>query len=78
MDMGAESFIDSKEVPNVAEEVKKVAGGVGAHGVIVTAYQAYKDAVTYIGDRIGGVVVRVGLRKFSFTLIHTMGWVRVC
>lgn len=67
LDMGAESFIDFKEVSNVAAEVKKVAGGVGAHGVIVTAYQAYKDAISYIGDRIGGVVVCVGLRKFTFS-----------
>lgn len=63
MEMGAESFIDFTEVSNVAEEVKKVANGVGAHGVIVTAYQAYKDSVSYIGDRIGGVVVCVALRK---------------
>jgi propanol-preferring alcohol dehydrogenase len=63
LEMGAESFIDFTEVPNVAEEVKKVANGVGAHGVIVTAYQAYKDAISYIGDRIGGVVVCVALRE---------------
>lgn len=63
LEMGAESFIDFTEVGNVAEEVKKVAGGVGAHGVIVTAYQAYKDSISYIGDRIGGVVVCVALRK---------------
>lgn len=61
LEMGAESFVDFKEVPSVAEEVKKVAGGVGAHGVIVTAYQAYKDAISYIAERIGGVVVCVGL-----------------
>jgi len=61
LEMGAEVFIDFTEVPNVAEEVKKAANGVGAHGVIVTAYQAYKDAISYIGDRISGVVVCVAL-----------------
>jgi propanol-preferring alcohol dehydrogenase len=63
LEMGAESFIDFKEVTDIAAEVKKVASGIGAHGVIVTAYQAYNDAISYIGERIGGVVVCVGLRK---------------
>jgi len=40
-DMGAEAFIDFKEVKDVAAEVAKVADGVGAHGVLVTAYQSY-------------------------------------
>ena len=34
MKMGAEAFVDFKEVgENLAEEVKKVTGGVGSHGV---------------------------------------------
>ena len=61
--MGAEAFVDFREVSSVAEEVKKVAGGIGAHGVIVTAPQAYKDAISFIGDRVGGKIVCVGLRK---------------
>ena len=40
--MGAEEFIDFKEHEDVAARVKEVAGGVGAHGVLVTAYQSYK------------------------------------
>ncbi len=40
--MGAEHFIDFKEHSDVAAEIKKVADGVGAHGVLVTAYQSYK------------------------------------
>ncbi len=65
LDMGAEEFIDFKEVSDVAAEVKRVAGGVGAHGVIVTAYQAYTSAISYIADRIGGVIMCVGLRRLS-------------
>jgi hypothetical protein len=37
--MGAEAFIDFREVKNVAEEIQKTAGGVGAHGIFVTATQ---------------------------------------
>ena len=40
--MGAEAFIDFRETKDVPAEVVKIAGGIGAHGVIVTAYQAYK------------------------------------
>ncbi|KAF1982375.1 GroES-like protein [Aulographum hederae CBS 113979] len=61
LEMGAESFIDFKETENVAEKVKEACGGVGAHTVIVTGYQAYKDAISFIGDRIGGTVVAVAL-----------------
>ncbi|RDW72805.1 alcohol dehydrogenase-2 [Coleophoma cylindrospora] len=47
--MGAEAFIDFRLVKSVAEEVVKVADGVGAHGVFVTAPQGYKDAISYTG-----------------------------
>lgn len=62
LDMGAEEFIDFKDVSDPAAEVKRIAGGLGAHGVMVTAYQAYEKAISYIGDRIGGVIVCIGLR----------------
>ena len=42
LSMGAEEFIDFKETQDVAARVKEIAGGIGAHGVLVTAYQAYK------------------------------------
>ena len=42
MKNGAEEFVDFKEHEDVAAKVKEVAGGVGAHGVLVTAYQSYK------------------------------------
>lgn len=65
LEMGAEAFVDFREVEDVAGEVKRIAGGVGAHGVVVTAVQAYKDAILYLGDRIGGTVICVGLREFA-------------
>lgn len=61
--LGAEAFIDFKETSNVAAEVVKLADGIGAHGVFVTAPQAYKDAISYVGNRIGASVMCVGLRK---------------
>lgn len=61
MECGAETFIDFKEEQDVAAAVKKAAGGIGAHGVIVTGYQAYKDAISYIGERVSGTVICVAL-----------------
>jgi propanol-preferring alcohol dehydrogenase len=58
---GAEHFVDFKEVPNVAEEIKKLTDGIGAHGVFVTAPAAYQNAVDLIGDRVGGTVMCIGL-----------------
>ena len=42
MQHGAEEFVDFKEHKDVGARVREIAGGVGAHGVLVTAYQAYK------------------------------------
>jgi len=39
MEMGAEEFVDFTEVEDPVAEVKKIADGIGAHGVIVTAWQ---------------------------------------
>lgn len=61
--IGAEAFIDFREVKNVAEEVKKLADGIGAHGVFVTAPQGYRDAISYIGNRVSGKVMCIGIRK---------------
>lgn len=38
-EMGAEEFVDFKEHADVGARVKEVADGIGAHGVLVTAYQ---------------------------------------
>ncbi|KAJ5583139.1 Polyketide synthase enoylreductase [Penicillium sp. DV-2018c] len=59
--MGAEAFVDFKEVEDSAKAVIDIADGVGAHGVIVTAPAAYKTAVSFIGQRIGSVVMCIGL-----------------
>lgn len=39
---GAEIFLDFKEEKDLPAKVKEVTGGVGAHGVVVTAWQSYK------------------------------------
>ena len=41
MSVGAEAFVDFKEEKDVVAKVKEIADGVGAHGVLVTAYQSY-------------------------------------
>lgn len=41
LELGAEDFIDFKEHKDVPARVKEIADGIGAHGVLVTAYQAY-------------------------------------
>ncbi|KAH8678069.1 chaperonin 10-like protein [Xylariales sp. PMI_506] len=61
LSMGAEAYIDFREVENVADEVKKIAGGVGAHGVFVVAPQGYKDAISYLGNRVGGKIMCIGI-----------------
>jgi len=60
--MGAEAFVDFKEVSNVGEEVMKICDGVGAHGVFVTAPAAYKTAISLVGSRIGAKIMCIGLR----------------
>ena len=42
LEMGAEEFVDFKEHKDTVEKVKELTDGVGAHGVVVTAWQAYK------------------------------------
>ena len=59
--MGAEAFIDFVETPDVAAAVIAAADGVGAHGVFVTAPAAYKTAFSYVGDRIGAIIMCIGL-----------------
>ena len=41
-ELGAEAFVDFKEHEDVAAKIKEVADGIGAHGVMVTAWQSYK------------------------------------
>lgn len=58
---GAEHFIDFKEVEDVAAEIVKLCDGIGAHGVFVTAVQSYPSSVSYLGSRVGGKVMCIGL-----------------
>lgn len=48
-EMGAEVFVDFKEHKDVAAAVKEATDGVGAHGVLVTAYQAYQGKLPPAG-----------------------------
>lgn len=42
LELGAEEFLDFREVKYVAAEIKRIADGIGSHGVIVTAWQSYQ------------------------------------
>ncbi|KAJ5616549.1 hypothetical protein N7537_001663 [Penicillium hordei] len=61
LEMGAEAFVDFKDVADPAKAVIEIADGVGAHGVFVTAPAAYRTAASFIGDRIGGIVMCIGI-----------------
>lgn len=68
--LGAEAFVDFTSVKSVEEEVLRITGGVGAHGIFVTAGSpaAYKSAPQMV--RVGGRVMCIGLRKFPVTGQH--------
>jgi len=59
--MGAEAFVDFRDTKDVAAKVVEIADGVGAHGVLVTAYQAYKDAMNFVGNRKGAKIMCIAL-----------------
>ncbi|KAF4222194.1 hypothetical protein CNMCM8980_010507 [Aspergillus fumigatiaffinis] len=61
MDMGAEAFVDFAETDDTTAAVVAAADGIGAHGVFVTAPAAYRTALSFVGDRIGAVVMCIGL-----------------
>ncbi|KAL4973544.1 glycosyl hydrolase family 76-domain-containing protein [Aspergillus desertorum] len=61
LEMGAEAFVDFKTVPDAAAAVIEVADGIGGHGVFVTAQAAYPTALSYLGTRIGGAVMCIGI-----------------
>ncbi|OQE21691.1 hypothetical protein PENSTE_c011G00235 [Penicillium steckii] len=69
--MGAEAFIDFKEVDDPAKAVIETADGIGAHGVFVTAPAAYNNAVSYIGDRVGAMVMCIGLPPAGTMILGT-------
>ncbi|KAL4799172.1 glycosyl hydrolase family 76-domain-containing protein [Aspergillus venezuelensis] len=59
--MGAEAFVDFKTTAEPAGEVIRIADNVGAHGVFVTAQAAYPTALSYLGSRVGGAVMCIGI-----------------
>lgn len=61
MSLGAEHFVDFKEEKDVTAKVIELTDGIGAHGVFVTAPQAYPVAPSYLGSRAGGVVMCTAL-----------------
>ena len=50
MKSGAEVFVDFKDTKDVAAKVIEITDGIGAHGVLVTAYQAYKSKSTLVSQ----------------------------
>ena len=60
-ELGAEHFVDFKQVEDPIKEVVKLADGIGAHAVIVTAPQTYPTALGYLGSRVGGTLMCIGL-----------------
>ncbi|KAH0827724.1 hypothetical protein AYO21_08896 [Fonsecaea monophora] len=61
LEYGAEAFLDFKESKNVAAEAVATCGGIGAHGVFVTAGEGYPTALSFLGNRVGGKVMCVAL-----------------
>jgi D-arabinose 1-dehydrogenase-like Zn-dependent alcohol dehydrogenase len=61
LDLGAEHFVDFKESKDATKEVIDICDGIGAHGVFVTAPQAYSQALGYLGRRCGGQVMCIAL-----------------
>ncbi|RDW67626.1 GroES-like protein [Coleophoma cylindrospora] len=85
MKLGCESFVDFTKTEDVVAEVIKITGGLGAHGVFVTATSAaaYKTAPMMV--RVGGRVMCIGLTPagtatvgadpgwFIFKNLHVIG-----
>ena len=49
--IGAEAFVDFKKVSDVPAGVREIADGVGAHGVLVTAWQTYKGGYSKLFNK---------------------------
>ncbi|KAF2484410.1 chaperonin 10-like protein [Neohortaea acidophila] len=84
-EMGAEAFVDFTKEKDVAAKVVEIADGIGVHGVLVTAYQAYKQAMDYCANRIGAKIMCIALppsglleigaepSRFIFKHLHVIG-----
>lgn len=51
--LGAEAYVDFKSEKDVPAKVKEIADGVGAHGVLITAYQSYKGQKHFMSAKAG-------------------------
>ncbi|KIW59428.1 hypothetical protein PV05_03877 [Exophiala xenobiotica] len=60
LSLGAEYFVDFLTEADPVKKVLEITNG-GAHGVFVSAVQAYPVSLGYLGSRVGGVVMCVGL-----------------
>lgn len=67
LENGAEIFLDFEKVADIPSQVVSICGGIGAHGVVVTAAQAYSNAVSYVGRRTGAKIMCIGMRKYFMT-----------
>ena len=59
--LGAEHFVDFKESKDPHAEVVQLTDGQGGHAVFVTAVQSYPESLKYLGTRVGGQVICIGL-----------------
>ncbi|KAJ5118231.1 Polyketide synthase enoylreductase [Penicillium atrosanguineum] len=71
IEMGAEAFVDFQESEDPSQSVIDIADGVGVHGVFVTAPAAYKTATSYVGDRVGSIVMCIGLPPKGSMILGT-------
>lgn len=61
LELGAEVFLDFKQIKDIAADVVALCDGIGAHAVFVTAGQSYPAALSYLGSRVGGKVTTPNL-----------------
>ncbi|KAE8379068.1 chaperonin 10-like protein [Aspergillus bertholletiae] len=61
LELGCEAFVDHLKSTNLSQDVRDIADGKGAHGVLVTASSAAAYRVAPRMLRIGGIVVCVGM-----------------
>jgi propanol-preferring alcohol dehydrogenase len=71
LELGAEAFVDFKDSEDPSKSVIEIADGVGVHGVFVTAPAAYKTALSYVGDRVGSMVMCIGLPEKGSMILGT-------
>ncbi|OQU97516.1 hypothetical protein CLAIMM_03441 [Cladophialophora immunda] len=76
LSLGAEDFVDFLTEADPVKKVLEVTNG-GAHGVFVSAVQAYPVSLGYLGSRVGGVVMWYVKTPYIFQLrrsIYEFHW----